>query len=108
MIDAADRELAMLSKRIEKQMARVEREIHKAERDLGREAAKLLHQARGKLDMMQVRGSSEWVKFLRESKRDLSKTLGKVERVIRPKPAAKKKTAKKKSAKKKTTRKKAS
>ena len=52
-------------------------------------AAKLIRQARAKLDKMEVRGSGEWNRFLRDSKRDLSKTLGKLERSVRPKPASK-------------------
>ena len=107
LLHAADRELAQLSKRFDRRMVGLGRGIQKAEREAGREAAKLLHQARAKLDKMNVRGSSDWDKFLRDTKRDLSRTLGKLERSVRPQPVRKKKTAKK-TPRKKTTRKKAS
>ena len=42
LLHAADRELAQLSKRLDKKIAGLGREIQKAEREAGREAAKLL------------------------------------------------------------------
>jgi hypothetical protein len=105
LLHAADRELAQLSNRFETQLALVGRETQPPPPHPGREAAKLLRQARAKLDKMQVRGSSEWDKFLRKSKRDLSQTLGKLEKTVSPKPKSKKKTAKKKTATKSTAKK---
>lgn len=104
LLKAADRELTAVAKRIDKQIDRMGKEMRKAERQAARETARLLRQARTKLDKLPVKGSSEWNKFLRQSKKDLSKTLGSLERSVKPKPVRKKK----KTAKKKTTRKKRS
>jgi hypothetical protein len=90
LLKAADRELTALAKRIDKQIDRMGKEMRKAERQAAREAAKKLRGARSKLDKLQVKGSGDLNKFLRQSKKDLSKTLEKLERSVKPKPARKK------------------
>lgn len=75
LMKAVERELGGLSKRFDRQMDRLGSGLDKTQRDAGREAARLLRQARTRLD----------------------KTLVKLERSVRPKPARKKKATRKKA-----------
>jgi hypothetical protein len=107
VLDAIDRELADLSKQIDRRLAPLRREIERAERQVGTEAAKQLRRARRQLDQVTVTGHSDWKKFLRGSKRDLSRALGQLERSVRPvakkKAAGKKKAVRKKAARRTAT-----
>ena len=67
----------------------------------GSEAAKLLRQARARLNKVQIQGHSDVQKFLRKSRRQISKGLTSAERTVRPK---RKTTARKKVARKAGTR----
>jgi hypothetical protein len=100
---AVDRELHDLAKRTEREIKKLERTIDAAQAEAGREAAKLIHQARMGLARADIRGSAEWQKFLRRSQADLVKSLGSLEKAVKPKAKRKKAAGKKKKA----TRKKA-
>jgi hypothetical protein len=107
-----DRELRDLAKRMEQEIKKLERTIDAAQVQAGREAAKLIHQARMGLARADIRGSAEWQKFLRRSQSDLVKALGRLEKAVKPssrrrKAAGKKKAARKAATRKKATRKKA-
>ena len=95
LIGAIDKELSSLSKTIDKNLAPLRKEIEKAERQAGSEGARLLREARKRLNQIEIKGHSDWTQFLRKSRRDLSGTLAGIERSVRPK---RKKTAKKKTA----------
>jgi hypothetical protein len=104
LIKAIDKELSGLSKAIDKRLAPLRKEIEKAERQAGSGGARLLREARKRLNEIEIKGHSDWTQFLQKSRRDLSGTLIGLERSVRPK---RKKTAKKKKAARKTSRRKA-
>jgi hypothetical protein len=54
------------------------------------------------MNKYKVKGQSDWHKFVRQSKQDLSKAFSQLEKSVRPK--AKKKARKKKAARKKARR----
>lgn len=107
LIDSIEKELADLSKSIDKRMGPLRKEIEKAERQAGSGGARLLREARRKLNQLEIKGHTDWNQFLRRSRRDLSKALTEFEQSVRPKRKTAKKKTKKKKAKKKTARKKA-
>ena len=96
LIKRVDREITAISKDVEKRLAPLRREIQKAERQAGTEASRLLRQARARLNKVEIKGTADWQKFLRQRRRDISKALGQIESAVRPK--AKKKTARRKKA----------
>jgi hypothetical protein len=98
LVQRIDREITDLSKQIERRIAPLRREIQRAEKQAGSEAARLLREARRRLDAVQVKGHADWQNFLRRSKRDLSKALGQLERSMSPvrRPARRKVRRKKK------------
>ena len=98
LLKSIDKELSDLSKAIEKNLAPLRKEIDKAERKAGTEGARLLREARSRLNQVEIKGHSDWTQFLRGSRRDLSKALTGLERSVRPK---RKKVAKKTPRKKK-------
>jgi hypothetical protein len=101
LVDTIEKELADLSKAMEKRLAPLRKEIDKAERQAGTEGARLLREARRRLNKVEIKGQSDLEKFLRRSRRDLSKALTGLEQSVRPK---RKKAARKKTARKKATR----
>ncbi len=90
-----DKELKALTKSIDKRLAPLRKEIEKAERRAGTEGARLLREARKRLNQVQIKGHSDVNKFIRSRRRDLSKALTDLEHSVRPA----RKTAKKKKAK---------
>ena len=84
LVQRIDREINDLSRQIERRLAPLRREIRKAEKQAGSEAARLLREARRRLDAVQVKGHADWQNFLRRSKRDLSTALGQLERSVAP------------------------
>ena len=102
LIKEIDKELAGLSKAVDKRLAPLLKEIDKAERQAGSEGARLLREARKRLNRVEIKGKSDWTQFLKKSQRELSGVLTDLERTVRPK---RKKTTKKKT-KKKTARRK--
>lgn len=103
LIDTIEKELADLSKTVDKRVNTLRKEVDKAERKAGTEGARLLREAKKRLNKLEIGGHSEWRSFLRKSRRGLSDALSDLEKSVRPK----KKAARKKAAKKKATRKKA-
>ena len=97
LLKTVDKELNDLSKAIDKQLAPLRKEIEKAERKAGTEGARLLREARRRRNDVEIRGHSDWTKFLRTSRRDLSKALTGLEQAVRPKRKTAKKKAKKKA-----------
>ncbi len=98
LLDSVDKELKDISRQIEKSLAPLRKEIEKAERKAGTEGARLLREARHKLNGVNLKGQSELDQFLRKKRRELSKTLSGLEKAVRPKrkaPARKKATRKK-------------
>lgn len=102
LIDSIEKELKDLSKHVERRLAPLRKEVDKAERKAGTGTAKLLRQARARLNEVQISGDSELKKFLRQRKRQLSKGLTETEKVVRPK--RKKKASRKSPARKKSGR----
>jgi ElaB/YqjD/DUF883 family membrane-anchored ribosome-binding protein len=94
-----DKDLGDLSKRIEKQVRELGRDLDRAQVQAARRAARLLHQARSELNKVPVKGTSDWHKFLRDSKRDLSGLLAKLEKTLRT--SSRKTTGRKKGSRKK-------
>jgi hypothetical protein len=101
LLKSIDKELSDLSKAIEKNLAPLRREIDKAERKAGTEGARLLREARSRLNQVEIKGHSDWTQFLRGSRRDLSKALTDLERSVRPKRKKTAKKTRKKAARKK-------
>jgi len=93
LLKTVDKELNDLSKAIDKRLAPLRKEIEKAERKAGTEGARVLREARKRLNDVEIRGHSDWTKFLRTSRRDLSKALTGLEEAVRPKRKAAKKKA---------------
>ncbi len=102
LLKTIDKELASLSRSIDKQLAPLRKEIEKAERQAGTGSARVIREARKRLNQIEIKGHSDWTQFLRKSRRDLSGALTELEKSVRPK----KKAAKKKKATKKTAGKK--
>ncbi len=112
-----DRELAGLSRRVESQFRQLVGGVDRAQVEAAGEAARLLREARAQLGRIPLRGNSELDQFLRDTRRDLSGLLTRIEKTVRPtaprknaarkKPAGKKATGKKKTARKPTRKKKA-
>jgi hypothetical protein len=97
VVASIEKDLKNISKQIEKSLAPLRKEIDKAERKAGSGGARLLRQARAKLNAVDLKGHSELDAFLRKSRRELSKTLSDLERSVRPKATARKKPARKKA-----------
>jgi len=98
-LDALEKELAGLSKSIDKSLAPLRKEIDKAERQAGTEGARLLREARRRINQLEIKGHSDFTQFLLRSRRDLSSALTGLEKSVRPKrKATKKKTTRKKKA----------
>jgi len=104
LVDSVEKEIADISKALDKQLAPLRKQIDKAERQAGTEGARLLREARKYLNAIEIKGHSDLNTFLKRSRRDVSKALTELEHTVRPK---RKKTTRKKTARKKTTRKKA-
>jgi hypothetical protein len=100
LLEAIDKELSDLSKAVDKNLAPLRRQIEKAERQAGREGARMLREARKRLNEVEIKGHSDWMQFLRRSRRELSKTLTDLESAVRPK---RKTAAAKKTVRRKTT-----
>ena len=107
-----DRELAGLSRRVGSQFRQLVGGVDRAQVEAAGEAARLLREARAQLGKIPLRGNSELDQFLRDTRRDLSGLLTRIEKTVRPtaprkKPAGKKATGKKKAARKPARKKKA-
>ena len=98
LLKTIDKELASLQRSIDRQLAPLRKEIEKAERQAGTGGARVIREARKRLNQIEIKGRSDWTQFLRKSRRDLSGALTELEKTVRPK---KKKATKKKATKKK-------
>ena len=63
----------------------------------------MLREARAQLAKIPLRGNSELDRFLRDSRRELSGLLTRLEKTVKPKAPRKKSAAKKKATRKKKT-----
>ncbi len=102
LVQAIEKELKVISKQIEKRLAPLRKEIDKAERKAGTRGAKLLREARHKLNTVDLKGRSDLDQFLRRRRRELSKALTELEGTVKP---ARKTAKRKKATRKKTVRK---
>lgn len=84
-LDRIEGDLKELAKRMERALAPLRREIAKAEKRAGANAARLLRRARVALNKVEIGSRSDWHRFLRQSRSDLAKALGQLERSVQPK-----------------------
>ena len=66
LIDSIEKELKDLSKDLERRLRPLRREVDKAEKKAGAGTAKLLREARARLNKVAIQGDSDLQKFLRQ------------------------------------------
>ena len=98
LVDVIEEELRDLSKDLERRLRPLQKQVGIAERKAGSATAKLLRQARARLNKLSIAGESDLKKFLRKQRRQISKGLTETEKAVRPK--RKKKAVRKKAARK--------
>lgn len=98
LVDSIEKELKDLSKDLERRLRPLQKQVGIAERKAGSATAKLLRQARARLNRLSIAGESDLKKFLRKQRRQISKGLSETEKAVRPK--RKKKPVRKKAGRK--------
>lgn len=102
LIDTIEKELSDIAKALEKRLSALRKELDKAERQASTGGARVIRDARKRINKIEIKGHSDFESFLKRQRRELSKTLTGLEKSVRPK---KKKARKKKArAKKKGAR----
>lgn len=98
LVKRLDKELKQLAKDIDRRLKPLQKEFQKAERRAGTEGARLLRQARKRVNAIDLGGHSDLMVFMRKQRRGISHALSELETGVRPhrkKAAGKKKAARK-------------
>lgn len=79
-----EKEISDLSKQVEKRLKPLRQELDRAERKAGTGTSRVLRETRKRLNDIQLKGESNFKKFLRSRRRDLSKALTELSEAVRP------------------------
>jgi hypothetical protein len=84
LLSRINSEVKDLTKEVEKRLKPLQKEIEKAERKAGTQGARLLREARKRLNDVDLQGGSDMMSFLRKRRSDLSKAITELEGTVRP------------------------